>query len=458
VHDAVTGSVDSRKRMKAQLATAAAALSGIFAVYKPRGVGSTDVVTRIRHCVENHLLSQTHVGSLSQSSRKALLRRKGNKPLVKVGHGGTLDPLAEGVLVVALGDSCSQLSNFLSGGKSYVAVGRLGARTDTCDVTGVVVETAAFDHVTLQALRKRLPDFRGEVQQVPPLFSALKKDGKRLYDHARDGTAAAADLQARPVFVYDIDVVAAEDVPAYVVQAVQLPPAAPTKKKADDAAGPASFRPLSSPYSPVVKEASGSITLEQAMAFGMTARFLPRTSATVPPPPEEGGEQREQRLRLPFFGLLAVVGGGTYVRKLVEDLAASAGTVGTMTDLLRTRQGPFTLAHCLPLDDACADLERIQRHLRQHAHVLGTPTTTTTTKTTVTTTPRHAAAAAQQMQPKRSQSRSQSTTKTETTKPTPPPTTTATTYATTTTTTTTTTTAAKAKAKATATSPVTPAR
>ena len=325
--------------MKTQVATA---LSGVFAVYKPRGVGSTDVVTKVRTCIENHLLqasrhpaaglvgqqplSQTLVSSSSGSSGKALLRRRRGKPLVKVGHGGTLDPLAEGVLVVGLGDSCSELSNFLFGGKSYVAVGQLGVRTDTCDATGAVVETAAWDHVTLDALQQRLPDFRGEVQQVPPLFSALKRNGKRLYDYARDGTADALDIKARTVCVHDIDVVAADDVPGYVVHrapvtadTVDPPPlltAAPYRT-ASSLSSPSSPSPTPTPASSsplsVATSAGVGITVEQATAFGMTARFLPRSSARLPTGSssnEGGGGEREQ-LQLPLFGLLAVVGGGT---------------------------------------------------------------------------------------------------------------------------------------------------
>ena len=104
----------------------------------------------------------------------------------KIGHTGTLDPMATGVLPVLLGRAAKALNFLPDTGKEYEAAFRLGERRDTGDVTGEVVETSAAP-VPLEALEMVLPQFRGEISQVPPMYSAVSVGGKRLYELARKG-------------------------------------------------------------------------------------------------------------------------------------------------------------------------------------------------------------------------------------------------------------------------------
>lgn len=163
--------------------------SGLCAVYKPKGCTSADVVGKVKH----------------------ILNPKGKK--VKVGHGGTLDPMAEGVLVLGIGDGTKKLTTYLSGSKGYSAVGLLGKYYDTLDVTGKEIETAEYSHVTLEMINKALPKFRGNFQQLPPMFSALKSNGQRLYDLARQGIEVEREL--RPVSVYNLEVVGNRALPEF---------------------------------------------------------------------------------------------------------------------------------------------------------------------------------------------------------------------------------------------------
>ena len=124
-----------------------------------------------------------------------------NSPWLKVGHGGTLDKSAEGVLVVGIGDDCKKLSTYLhSVDKSYTVTGRLGIATDTLDGSGEVTEERSCDHVMKEDLAKTLVDFEGEISQVPPLYSALKHGGKRFSDRAREaaGQGASCDITPEP--------------------------------------------------------------------------------------------------------------------------------------------------------------------------------------------------------------------------------------------------------------------
>ena len=119
-----------------------------------------------------------------------------------VGHGGTLDPEASGVLPVCVGTATRLFDYIIDKRKSYVARIRLGVETDTQDATGRVVAERAVD-VGEDALRAVLPRFTGDIEQVPPMYSALKRDGRRLYQLARKGETVA--LQPRSCRVDGIE-------------------------------------------------------------------------------------------------------------------------------------------------------------------------------------------------------------------------------------------------------------
>jgi tRNA pseudouridine55 synthase len=148
--------------------------TGILNVNKPKGWTSHDVVARVR-------------------------RLAGQK---RVGHAGTLDPMAEGVLPVLLGRA-TRLADFIQHGrKTYLATVQLGAATDTDDAEGTVVSTSSVPQLGQAVLDEALTRFRGEILQIPPRYSALKVAGRRAYAVARVG--GEVDLAARPVTIYDL--------------------------------------------------------------------------------------------------------------------------------------------------------------------------------------------------------------------------------------------------------------
>ncbi len=132
---------------------------GIVLVDKPPGITSFGVVARIRRCF-----------------------RPG-----KVGHGGTLDPEATGLLVILVGKACRSAGQFLGGDKSYLAGVRLGRETDTQDITGQTLSERDPGEISPERLARALATFRGEILQIPPMFSALKHRGRALYRLAREG-------------------------------------------------------------------------------------------------------------------------------------------------------------------------------------------------------------------------------------------------------------------------------
>ncbi len=125
--------------------------------------------------------------------------------LKRVGHTGTLDPAAAGVLPICLGQATRLVEYLQSGRKTYIAEITFGIETDTLDATGNVVSTADASHVDLDNLRQVLDGFRGTISQTPPLFSAIKRDGKKLYELAREGAnEAELDIQPREVEIYSL--------------------------------------------------------------------------------------------------------------------------------------------------------------------------------------------------------------------------------------------------------------
>jgi len=169
-----------------------AMLHGWIILDKPVGLGSTQAVGAI----------------------KRLLREAG-EPKTKVGHGGTLDPLASGVLPIALGEATKLCGRMLDATKAYEFTIRIGEETDTLDAEGQVVATSDI-RPTLEQVEAILPRFTGEIEQVPPAYSALKIGGKAAYARARAGEAV--EIKSRTVTVHSLCVSASPRQPDDLAQ------------------------------------------------------------------------------------------------------------------------------------------------------------------------------------------------------------------------------------------------
>ncbi|BFM12790.1 tRNA pseudouridine(55) synthase TruB [Simiduia litorea] len=140
------------------------------------------------------------------TSNRALQIAKRLFYVAKAGHTGSLDPLATGVLPLCFGDSTKFSQYLLDADKTYESTFRLGERTDTSDSDGDIVETHLAQHLTEAMVLKALQAFKGQISQVPSMFSALKKDGQPLYKLARQGIEV--ERKARQVTVYALELLA----------------------------------------------------------------------------------------------------------------------------------------------------------------------------------------------------------------------------------------------------------
>jgi len=123
---------------------------------------------------------------------------------IKVGHAGTLDPLASGVMIICTGKSTKLIESFQDQTKEYIATLELGATTPCFDKELPVDATYPIEHITPELVNKVIPGFIGEIMQVPPVYSAKKVDGKRAYDYARDGQEV--ELQPKLLVIDEIEV------------------------------------------------------------------------------------------------------------------------------------------------------------------------------------------------------------------------------------------------------------
>jgi len=151
---------------------------GVINVYKPKGLTSHDVVGIIRKILK----------------------------IKQVGHAGTLDPFAQGVLPICLGKA-TRLIDYFDDDKEYIATVKFGSATDTYDLEGKITQTSD-KKISEQDIKSALVNFTGEISQLPPIYSAIKVNGKKLYEYAREGKTV--NIEPRKVTVHKIELISFE--------------------------------------------------------------------------------------------------------------------------------------------------------------------------------------------------------------------------------------------------------
>jgi len=136
---------------------------------------------------------------------------------IKVGHAGTLDPLATGLLIICTGKFTKRISELQGMVKEYTGTFYLGATTPSYDLETEVNATFPSEHITEELIHATIPQFLGEIDQKPPIFSAIKKDGKRLYEHARKGEEVEIAFRKTTIHEFEITRIALPEVDFRVV-------------------------------------------------------------------------------------------------------------------------------------------------------------------------------------------------------------------------------------------------
>ena len=139
---------------------------------------------------------------------KWAIRKNFNLKKIKIGHAGTLDPLATGLLLICTGKFTKTINELQGQVKEYTGTFTLGATTPSYDLETETDKTYPIDHITENLVLDATEKFIGEIEQIPPVFSALKKDGKRLYEYAREGKKI--EIKKRPITIYEFEITAIE--------------------------------------------------------------------------------------------------------------------------------------------------------------------------------------------------------------------------------------------------------
>lgn len=158
----------------------------IIGIDKPLGWTSFDAVKRLRGAIQRRL----HVKKF------------------KVGHAGTLDPLATGVLIICTGRATRKIEELQNGDKEYIATIKLGATTPSYDLETEIDREFPWRHITRERIEEVIPGFTGKIMQVPPVFSAVKVEGKRAYNLARKGKEV--ELKAKPLEIKEMELLSCE--------------------------------------------------------------------------------------------------------------------------------------------------------------------------------------------------------------------------------------------------------
>lgn len=259
----------------------------VLPIDKPWRWTSADVIRKVKYAAIKHF----------------------GKRNLKVGHAGTLDPLATGVLLVCIGAACKRAQEFQDHDKEYIAGIAFGATTPSYDREKEVDRLFPFEHITEQGVREALAGFLGQQEQVAPLFSAKSVDGVRAYEMARRlyrNAASETDFDAEALNI--------------------------------------------------LQRSRITIHEAQLLAFNPAGTAAPDPA----PAPEEGSASSRihvtetSALGLPSADVRIVCSKGTYIRAFARDLGEALGSGAHLQSLVRSRTGAFSLADSLSLSDALA--------------------------------------------------------------------------------------------------------
>ena len=278
----------------------------VLVVDKPYRWTSADVIRKLKYAAIRHF----------------------SKKNLKVGHAGTLDPLATGILLVCIGPATRRAEEFQSHDKEYVAGVAFGATTPSYDLEKEIDRLFSYDGVTEEAVRQALPSFLGEQEQVAPLFSAKSVDGVRAYELARKMYRAAR--RGEPAA--DFDAAALETLRTARIRISEI-----------ELLG---FTPAAGPH-------PSGIAAPAAAAEGAAVGADPAGGSI----PSGGASSRihvtdNSALGLPRAEIRIVCSKGTYIRAFARDLGEALGTGAHLDALRRTRSGAFCIENALSLSDA----------------------------------------------------------------------------------------------------------
>ena len=292
----------------------------VLAVDKPYRWTSADVIRKLKYAAIRHFAKKN----------------------LKVGHAGTLDPLATGVLLVCIGPACKRAQELQDHDKEYIARIRFGATTPSYDLEKEVDRRFPFEHITREAVEAALPAFLGEQEQVAPLFSAKSVDGVRAYELARklyrSGRTAELDAAA-------LDTLHRSRIVISELELLDFVPAGIGVSESVATLGPVRGRgPLPQAVGGVGEADDSETPVPAGTSASSTASSRIHVADT-------------SALGLPEAVIHIACSKGTYIRAFARDLGEALGSGAHLGGLIRSRSGSFRIEDALSVDQALSLLQ-----------------------------------------------------------------------------------------------------
>lgn len=335
----------------------------LLAVNKPPSLSSAQVVRDLQNQFKNSARFAPLVQQaldLRNAEAQQPKRRKtnsGSRNLIKMGHGGTLDPMATGILIIGVGGGTRRLPDFLLSKKTYVTTVLFGKGSDTYDIVGKNIAESPYQHITRELVEKHLEQFRGKIKQVPPIYSALKINGMKAYEYARSGQELPRELETRDMEVTECKLLEFYEGGHHDFRWPANEADAEEKEVARKFLGEAEASPISkdcvdsnegtrqsdeqnakdlngaapsalSVPAPTIQKNQYDNQLSPEAKAALHTHEIPILSSTPCPAPAA-------RFRL-------TVSSGFYVRSFAHDLGRAVGSLGMMASLVRSNQAGFS--------------------------------------------------------------------------------------------------------------------
>ena len=314
-------------------------MNGIFAIEKPSGITSNQFMMRLQQILTNSQVFSKDIQRATsermkqfqeQTGKKASKRKLRKVSKVKMGHGGTLDPLASGVLVIGIGTGTKKLAEYLSGTvKVYESEALFGVSTTSGDVEGEILSRNSVNHLRMEDLKKVEEKFVGSLKQTPPIYAALKMDGKPLHEYAREGKPLPRAIEPRQVTVYDLQVM-------------------------NDSLTKNHGYPFMRPSGEALEtlQKLNTSMLDDTLYFSKEYcekqgwdNEEARVEKPIPLTEQESEEIEKQgdKYRAPLLHFKSKVSSGTYIRSLISDIGKAMMSSCYMVKLIRVQQKDWSL-------------------------------------------------------------------------------------------------------------------